>query len=179
MKYFEKIPGDKVYLSPINKDDAETYTKWLNNASVTDKLGFTWQQIGVEKETEVLESMIKEGHNFAIIRREGNELIGNTGFMEIDQIHRTAQIGIFIGEESDRGKGYGSEAMRLLLKFGFETLNLNNIMLRVFDFNKNAIACYEKLGFKKIGERRKAYFVRGKYHNAIYMDILADEFVEK
>lgn len=178
MKYFEKIPGDKVYLSPICKDDAEIYTKWVNDASMTDNLGFTWQQIGIEKEAEALESLA-EGYNFAIIRREGNKLIGNIGFNEINQIHRNAIFGLFIGDEEDRGKGYGSESIRLLLKFGFETLNLNNVMLRVFEFNKNAIACYEKIGFKKIGERRKAYFVRGKYHNEIYMDILADEFANK
>lgn len=179
MKYYEKIPGERIYLSPMNKEDAETYTKWLNDASVTDNLGNTFMQIGVDNEKEAIERMIKDGYNFAIIRREGNELIGNISFNIINQILRNAEIGLFIGEKDNRGKGYGSEAMRLLLKFGFETLNLNNVMLSVFDFNKSAIACYEKVGFKKIGERRNSYFVRGKYHNQIYMDILADEFADK
>lgn len=158
------------------KDDAETYTKWVNNAAMTDNLGFTWQQIGIEKETELLESLIKNDYHFAIIRRDNNELIGNVSLFNISHISRNADIGIFIGEEDNRGKGYGSEAMRILLKFGFETLNLNNILLRFFAFNKNAIACYEKLGFKKIGERRSSYFVRGQYHNEVFMDILAEEF---
>lgn len=178
MKYFEKISGDKIYLSPICKDDIEIYTKWINDVSITDNLGFTCQQIGIEKETEALESMIKDGYNFAIIRREDNELLGNLSFMNVNQINRTAEVGIFIGEPSNHSKGYGSEAMRLLLKYGFDTLNLNNVMLKVFDFNKAAIACYEKIGFKKIGERRNSYFVRGAYHNQIFMDILAEEFLQ-
>ena len=73
-------------------------------------------------------------------------------------------------------RGYGTEAVELLLGYGFNVLNLNNIMLTVFAFNKRALRCYEKAGFRVIGKRRKARFYAGRYHDEIFMDILAQEF---
>lgn len=176
MKYYEKIPGERIYLSPICTEDKEIYTKWINDASVSDNLGASATVYGVEREMQTLEEMSKSGHNFAIIRREDDGLLGVINIFDMNQICRNAQCGLFIGEEQHRGKGYGTEALRLIVKYGFETLNLNNIMLKVFDFNKNAVACYEKVGFKRIGARRKAYFVRGQYHDEIFMDILPEDF---
>ncbi len=66
----------------------------------------------------------------------------------------------------------------MLLDYGFNYLNLNNIMLTVKSFNERAINCYQKVGFKEIGRRRKSYFLNGKYYDDIYMDILAEEFKE-
>lgn len=67
----------------------------------------------------------------------------------------------------------------LLLDFGFKYLNLNNIDLQVFDFNKNAIDCYKKVGFKEYGRRHEAYYCGGKYHDVIYMEILRKEYLEE
>ena len=66
--------------------------------------------------------------------------------------------------------------MKLLLDFGFKYLNLNNIDLQVFDFNKNAIACYKKVGFKEYGRRHECHFLDGKYHDSVSMEILEDDF---
>ncbi|MGB4722593.1 MAG: GNAT family protein, partial [Defluviitoga tunisiensis] len=74
-------------------------------------------------------------------------------------------------------KGYGTEAMELLLDYGFNALNLQNIMLEVFDYNKRAIKAYEKVGFKVIGKRRQAKFFNNKRYDIIFMDILKDEFL--
>lgn len=176
MRYFKKIDGDRIYLSPMNVEDLETYTKWINDPAVTDNIGLTRQQIGLVKEKELLENMCRNDYHFAIIRKEDETLLGNTSIFDINHIDRCAEVGIFIGEDENRGKGYGGLALRMIIKYGFETLNLNNILLKVFAFNKNAIACYEKIGFKKIGERRSSYFVRGEYHNLVFMDILPGDF---
>ena len=93
-------------------------------------------------------------------------------------ISRTATLGIFIGEKEERSKGYGTEAIKLLLDFGFNYLNLHEIKLDVYEFNKRAIKCYEKIGFKEYGRRRKCKFINGKYYDSIEMDILAEEFRE-
>jgi RimJ/RimL family protein N-acetyltransferase len=74
------------------------------------------------------------------------------------------------------GKGYGSEAMRLMLDYGFGILNLHRIELDVFAFNERAIRAYEKLGFQKEGIKRDCLFYEYEYHDAIIMSILADEF---
>ncbi|MHA1293718.1 MAG: GNAT family N-acetyltransferase, partial [Promethearchaeota archaeon] len=76
-------------------------------------------------------------------------------------------------------KGYGTDCLKILLSFGFEILNLHSIYLRVFDFNERAIKVYLKIGFKKAGVLREAYFIEGKYHDVILMDILANQFRQK
>ena len=91
-------------------------------------------------------------------------------------INRTATLGIFIGEESGRDKGIGTETIRLILEYGFKYLNLNNIKLDVYECNPRAIACYKKCGFKEYGRRRKSEFLCGKYYDRIEMDILSEEF---
>ncbi|MDD4796309.1 MAG: GNAT family protein, partial [Eubacteriales bacterium] len=70
---------------------------------------------------------------------------------------------------------YGSEALTLLVDFGFHYLNLNNIMLKVFSFNQRAVNCYKKVGFKEIGRRRQTYYLKGNYYDEILMDIIRSD----
>lgn len=180
MKYFNKIDGDNIYLSPVNIEDVEKYVEWFSNPRISDNLHSTKKLFNLENEREKLSSKLSEGdYTFSIIRKSDNTLIGNCGFNRIDNIDRTATVGIFIGDEDNQNKGYGSEALRVLLNYGFGVLNLNNIDLKVFDFNARAIRCYEKVGFKEYGRRHKSYYLNNEYHDTIYMEILRDDFYEK
>jgi len=85
-------------------------------------------------------------------------------------------LGIVIGEKGYWGKGYGQDAVRLLLDYGFNLLNLNSVMLGTFSFNQRAIHCYKKVGFKEIGRRRQARIIAGTAYDNVLMDILAEEF---
>ena len=96
--------------------------------------------------------------------------------MDVNPVCRTGTLGIFIGEQKERNKGYGAEALKLLLDYGFNILNLNNINLAVFSFNKNAIACYKKIGFKEYGVRHECYFLNGKCYDEILMEILRKDY---
>jgi RimJ/RimL family protein N-acetyltransferase len=171
MKYFPKIIGERVYLSPMSLEDAETYTAWLNDLATTRYLTLASAQVTLQGEKEFLAGLTK-GHNYAIVEKGTDQLIGNCGFMDIDETNRSAEAGIFIGLESRRGRGLGTEAMRLLCDYGFNILNLRSIMLRVYAYNERAIASYRKIGFKLIGLRRKARFYGGEYHDIAYMDLL-------
>ena len=113
---------------------------------------------------------------FSIVTLENDKLIGNISLEDIDYVMRTGTLGIFIGDIEARSKGYGTEAIRLILDFGFHYLNLHNIKLNVFEFNKRAIACYNRCGFKECGRRRESYFLNGKYYYTVIMDILSTEF---
>lgn len=177
MKYFPKLVGSRLYLSPMNVEDAPTYVKWLNDKTVSENLGLDMKVTTLEGEKEWLKKN-QNDYNFAIVLKENDELIGNCGFDEIDLIHLNARLGIFIGDEKNRGNGYGKEAIKLLLEYGFNNLNLNNIMLNVYDFNKRAIKVYESLGFKKFGTRHKAYYFKGKFYDEIQMEILKEEYNE-
>lgn len=102
--------------------------------------------------TQVNLSIIKlsKEHNYAIIDVETNLLIGNCGLMDLDNINRTAEIGIFIGNKDYWNKGFGTEAIILLCNYAFKYLNLNNIQLRVYSFNLRAIKSYEKLDLRQL-----------------------------
>ena len=177
--YFNKLVGKKCYLSPIDINDAGKYTEWLNDLEITNNLGPLYSRaINVENEKVFLENLSKD-HNYSIIDLETNELIGNCGFLEVDNLNQTGEVGIFIGNKSFWDKGYGTEALTLLLDYGFKALNLHNIQLKVFDYNKRGIRSYEKIGFKLIGIRRNALYRNRERHNIIFMDILANEFYEK
>ncbi len=176
MKYFKKIAGEKVYLSPLNPDDEEdvkAYTKWVNDLSLSIGLGAAHSIYSVKSEKEFLQDLVKQGHLYAIVLMDGDELIGNCSLFEIDHINRTAGMGLFIGEESHRNKGYGTEAVQLIVEYGFRMLNLNNIMLKVFEFNKPAISCYQKAGFRISGRRTGGCLVDGNYHDELFMEILS------
>lgn len=177
MKYFPKIVGDHLYLSPMNVEDAPIYVKWLNDKTVSENLGLDTKVTTLEGEKEWLKRSQNQ-YNFAIVLRENDKLIGNISFGDVDLIHRNAMLQIFIGDEENRGKGYGKEAIKLLLEYGFNNLNLNNIMLSVYSFNKSAIRVYESLGFKKFGIRHKSHYFKGQFYDEIQMEILKDEYSE-
>jgi RimJ/RimL family protein N-acetyltransferase len=178
MRYFKKINGERIYLSPMNKDDVEIYTKWLNTYDVSGNLGMYTQTISLSSEQKYLESLASGEQNFAIVTYDGDTLIGNIGFNEIDNISRRASVGLFIGEPENRGKGYGTEALSLILNYGFRELNYRNIMLRVHSDNEQGIDCYKKVGFNEFGRRHEAQYKNGKYIDVIYMEILSEEFIQ-
>ena len=176
--YFKKLVGKKCYLSPIDVNDAKIFTEWLNDLEVTTNLTLYNSVINLEKEKEFLDNLSKD-HHYSIIEIERNEVIGTCGFVDLDCINQTSEIGIFIGNKSYWNKGYGREALALLLDFGFKALNLHNVMLKVYSFNERAIKAYEKVGFKIIGRRRQALKRGIEIFDIIYMDLLYEEFYKK
>ena len=177
MRYFEKIPGERIYLSPVNPDDAELYTKWLNDREITQWLTMSARVISLPGERKWLENAATgDGYSFAIVLREGGRLLGNIGLHNLNTVNRGAELGVFIGEAEDKCKGYGTEAIKLLLDYSFRTLGLHNILLHVNADNARAIACYKKCGFREAGCRREAQFVNGRFVDVRSMDILDREW---
>lgn len=178
MKYFKKLVGDRIYLSPRNSEDVEIFAKWLNDFDTTDYIGRSYQIVTLNAEKEYLEDSKNDVYGFAIVTLEDDKMIGTVSLEKVNHINRTANLGIFIGDKDYRNDGYGTEAIRLILDFGFNYLNLNNIKLDVMAFNERAQKCYKKCGFKEYGRRRNCIFINGKYYDRISMDILAEEFNE-
>ena len=178
--YLKKLVGENIYLSPISVEDVENYTNWLNDFETTDYIAQSTKIYSIEKEKKFLEKFTEENNdvNLGIVTKKKDKLIGNCGLKNVDYINRVATLGIFIGDKEERNKGYGKETIKLLLDFGFNYLNLNEINLDVMEFNKRAIKCYEKVGFKEYGRRRKCVYINGKYYDKISMDILKSEFKE-
>ena len=160
----------------MNLEDIEKYVKWMNDFSTTDGLGSSSKVTTFESERSwLINNMDKKEQQFAIVLKETDKLIGNCGFVDINHLHQKGEVGLFIGEEENRSKGYGTEALSLLVEYGFNYLNLKNIMLKVFSFNKRAINSYEKIGFKVFGKRTEVYYLNGKWYDEYFMEILRKE----
>lgn len=180
MENFKKLVGDRIYLSPKgnSEEEAKQFTEWMNNFSVTDYTGRSANITTLPGEKEWLESICRNENqrNFNIIDLSNDKFIGTLGLMHFDWIGRSATLGIFIGDENYRSNGYGTEAIKLLLEYGFKYLNLHSINLDLLAANERAHKCYLKCGFKDVGRNRDAIFLNGKYYDKLQMDILESEF---
>lgn len=176
MKYFKKLVGDRIYLSPRNNEDLEKFTEWLNDFETTDYIGRSGTLVTLDGEKKYLEDNSSPEAVFVIVTLEDNKMVGTVGLHEVNWINRNATLGIFIGDKEYRDKGYGTEAIRLILEYGFKYMNLHSIKLDAMKFNSRALKCYEKCGFKENGRRRDGAFINGKYYDTVSMDILDNEF---
>ena len=177
MEYFPKLDGYNIYLSPMSLDDASIYVRWLNDFTISENIGIDSKIITLSSLKKWLSDNLNS-YNFTIILKDTSKPIGIINLYDTDLIHQKASLAMFIAEAENRNKGYGKEAIKLLLEYSFNNLNLNNIMLKVYSFNKRAIKLYESLGFKKIGIRHKSHYYKGKYYDEIYMEILKEEYNE-
>jgi len=178
MAYFKKLIGTKCYLSPCSQEEAGKWTEWDNDLEIAIPLGDeAYTPYTLEKMRDILDEVSKDqSHIFSIVNLETDTAIGRCLLFNIDHLNRQATLGIVIGEKEYWGKGYGQDAIKLLLDYGFNLLNLNSIMLGTFSFNERAQACFRKAGFKEIGRRRQARIIGEKKFDLVLMDMLANEF---
>jgi RimJ/RimL family protein N-acetyltransferase len=175
------MEGKLVRLRSIERSDIEPIMKWVGDEEVTNFLGGEMllgplSRIAEEKFIEHAAEPSPNSRLFVIETLADCRYLGSTDLHNISWVNRNAEAGIVIGEKSSWGKGYGTDAMRVLLRYAFDKLNLNRVSLRVFDYNPRAIASYERCGFKREGVLRQDKFLGGKYHDTIAMGILAHEF---
>ena len=174
------LKGNKVKLGPVTRENIESFLKWFNDPEITHYL-VMYRPITRMEEEDWLENLKSREDNihFSIVilsEDDSEKLIGNCGLHKIDWKNRVANVGIVIGEKEYQNKGLGTEAMKLLVQYGFITLNLNRIQLEVHKFNVRALMSYKKVGFKEEGVRRQAIYVNGEYHDSVIMGILKDEW---
>lgn len=175
------IIGERIRLRAINREDLPRFVTWLNDPEVRQGLTH-FQPFSMEDEEDWYEGMRKrplEEHPLVIEIPVGEEWqpIGNCALFGFDWRVRQAEFGIFIGAKEHWDKGYGTEALKLFLKYGFETLNLNRISLRVYENNPRAIRSYEKAGLIPEGRLRQGHFQDGEYIDVILMSILRSEWI--
>lgn len=174
------LEGSQVYLRPLNMEDAELYYHTLYQPETRRLTGtqkhFTKHQIQqyVENKSADSSSVL-----LLIALQENDEIIGDIAIQDIHEINRSANIRIAITHPNHQGRGYGQEALLLMLDYGFGVLQLHRIELEVFAYNLRAQHVYEKIGFVQEGIRRQALFYDHQYHDVILMSMLADEFRAK
>lgn len=166
-----------VYLDGLRTADSETLYSWINDRNVVI-FNNNYKPVHEPNHNQWFEGIVKRNdvQIFAIRTVEHNELIGTCQLYNINSINRSAELQIRIGNAGNRGKGYGKQAVDLLLSFGFSDLNLSRIYLHVFEDNKAAIRLYEKCNFKKEGLLREADYIDGEFKNVLIMSVLKKEF---
>lgn len=180
------IYGKRLRLRRNERSDLPRFVEWLNDPEVRAHLSMNLP-ISQAGEEQWFEEMLKRPaaeQPYAIEIREsppgeGGEtwrLIGNCGLFDVNWTVRSAEVGIFIGDKSCWNKGYGTEVMRLLLDYGFGSLNLNRIFLRVDEANRGGVRAYEKAGFVHEGRFRQGTYQGGQYRDMLFMSVLRSEW---
>jgi RimJ/RimL family protein N-acetyltransferase len=170
--------GDRIYLRPLDEEaDLDRCLGWINDPDILATLGRR-SPMSRSMEREWLLGQYQDDRTFslAIILKDGDRHIGNTGLHAIAPVDRSAEFGLLIGEKDVWGEGYGPEAGRLILAHGFGQLGLHRIFLRVFSFNERARRVYEKIGFRLEGTLRESYFRNREFHDTLVMSILEQDW---
>jgi RimJ/RimL family protein N-acetyltransferase len=177
------IYGERIRLRAPEREDIPRFVGWLNDPEVREGL-LLHLPISTADEEHWFEEMLKRPqyeHPMTIqVPDEGNwRAIGNVGYHNFDWRCRSAEVGIFIGDKTCWNQGYGTEAMRVLLRHGFNTLNLNRIALEVYETNPRAVRAYEKAGFVHEGRKRQGMYKEGRYIDILQMSVLRSEWQEQ
>ncbi|MCL4442345.1 MAG: GNAT family N-acetyltransferase [Firmicutes bacterium] len=171
--------GKLVKLRAYKQEDAALAQEYYNDPEVKRFLvpGIPYPLTLPEEERWVLsQSANNDVYSFAIETLEDAQYIGGCGINSVDWKNSVAQAGIFIGDKNFWGKGYGTDAMQVLVRFVFEQMNVNKVSLNTYSFNTRAFKSYLKCGFKQEGTLRQALFRDGRYHDIYVMGLLREEY---
>jgi RimJ/RimL family protein N-acetyltransferase len=165
--------GSRISIGPFVPEDFAAMFCWFNDVAAAG-LDLAYRPVDMMAHQQWWQSLGRDQSKvvFAIRKLSEPVIIGYVQIAAINSVHRSAEIGIRIGEEKNRGQGYGSEALRLALDFCWNHLNLNRLQLTVFKHNLRAIGAYRAAGFCKEGRMRKAAFIGGKWADLIMMAAL-------
>jgi len=174
----EIVAGERVYLSHFDIGDAQRTAEWMSDLEITTHLGAIGAAYGVDDQVEWIERARRDRFNptFAIVVREGRKFIGSISLKNVDHKRGIAEVGILVGEKSEWGKGYGTEAVRLMADYAFTLLDLHAVHLWYWSFNERARRAYVRAGFKDAGRLRSAVAVAGKRYDHVLMDLTREDF---
>ncbi len=171
--------GKLVKLRGLELSDVDTIMGYFNDFEMRQYLAFAWPVSSGQEEDWVRSTWERRknqtGFVFGIEALDTGELIGTCNLDINDWIVGSSSLGIALGRRYT-DKGCGTEAMQLLLWFGFHVMNLNRVELEVLESNTRAIHVYEKLGFQLIGRRRQRRYRAGRHEDGILMDLLRKEW---
>jgi RimJ/RimL family protein N-acetyltransferase len=171
--------NSSIYLRALEIEDYKLLTMWRNDRDVTKLLGANYYFVSAAREKNWLEEIISndaKNLRLAICLKGSQKHIGNVNLTSIDLLNKNAEFSIFIGDKSEWGKGFASEACLLMLDHAFHQLNLERIYLYVLEEHNAAIKLYKKCGFTVEGVFRNNVFKDDKYHNSVIMSILKSEY---
>lgn len=163
------LKGAQIYLRPICDADTDRVVKWRNDKNVVKNFIY---RIPISREAHLdwLKNKVEQGnvHQFVICRNADEIPLGSVYLQNFEEEHKKAEEGIFLGEEQAYGKGIGTEAAKLILKYAFEQLQLHKVVARVLAYNQASVRMHEKAGYVREAYFREELFLDGKYEDFIF-----------
>ncbi|GAB4212898.1 MAG: GNAT family protein [Roseiflexaceae bacterium] len=172
------LTSARLAYGPMTEAHAELAVRWANDFAVSRTRGMPLRPYAPET-VRGWHERSRTGQDrawFVIYEQASARPIGETGFTQLDLFHHTAEFGILIGETDCWGQGYGTEATRRMLAYGFTQLRLHSIWLRVSSANERGLRAYQRAGFREAGRLREAQWIDDRLCDLIFMDCLAREF---
>jgi len=179
------LTGELVKLCAVDSEElSKAYAAWTRDSELVRLFDSRSARLHSAKGIrEFIEKMLAEespaNHYFTIRARADNRLLGDINLEVTNWGARDSFVGIGIGDRADWGKGYGTDAMNVILRIAFTEVNLRRVTLSVFQYNQRAIRCYEKVGFQHEGRVRGALLRDGKRWDIFYMGMLYEDWIEK
>jgi RimJ/RimL family protein N-acetyltransferase len=173
------VIGERLYLRPLEPaQDNHLYSTWLNNEDI--RRWFSVYPTSDARGKERLENLYKDFRHilFGVVLKSDNTLIGLVGLKDINVLNQSAEFYVIIGDPAAWGKGYGTEATKLMVRYGFMELNLNRIQTQDMDENIGGQRADEKAGFKYEGTLREVIPRFGKFHDVRVYSLLRHEYLE-
>ena len=173
-EYRDEAAG--IYLRPMTYEDTDRIVSWRNSDAV--RKNFIYQELFTRQSHENwIRTRVETGDVVQMIICESgtDKPLGSVYIRDIDRKHKKAEYGIFIGEPAARGRGLGTAAAKLMLRYCFEEEGLNRVYLRALADNEQAIRSYEKAGFYREGYLRKDVCIDGIYRDVVWMAVLESD----
>lgn len=176
MKRSYILHGNRVGISFSEPDDSMWFSKWLSDIDSRRTLMMNHCTTSISHEEQYIRSIDDSTILFTIFDIETDIPIGYESIFSVNTFHQSCEIGVLIGEKEYRKDGYGFEAVQLMLKYAFEQININSIMIRTASFNYAGRALAEKLHFKLIGHRRKSLLYDHHFVDDCLYDLTFDDY---
>lgn len=174
----QRLVGNGVELRRHARENYPLYARWYADEEIWRLTSWAAEPLQREAVERLFEDREKSSQDdsFAIHREGEEEPLGVISLTNINKAKASANLSVIVGDEKDRDKGLGTEAIRVILRYAFEDLGLQRVGLSVFEFNESAIKAYEKLGFKREGRMQQAIQRDGRLYDAILMRVLVSEW---
>jgi RimJ/RimL family protein N-acetyltransferase len=173
------LRGERVYLRPLEPEDAETVHRWYEDTRVQTLMGDPPRSLAFRRQR--YDAAAKEDgadvFRFMICRLDDDRPVGRVDLFEIDRQNGSAAFGITIGDPADWGQGMGSDAINALVDFAFGQLRLERVWLDTSHDNTRAQTTYERCGFVREGVLRHSWFQDGEWLDDIRMALLREEWL--
>ena len=172
----KEIRGKNVVLREQREEDAEFFAFWFNKPEIRFQCGFT-ETTDVEKERKYINEYHRTEDSvwFTITDTDGN-ILGETGLLRMFPAWHQTDLTIIIPDPEKQHKGYGTEAISLMLNMAFDEYEMHRVSIGVVGLNTDAIEFYRRIGFKQEGIQEDGYFYNNEYSDFVMMRILRDEW---